>query len=167
MNGSIAKLSLVLGSILAADLKMNKAREVKSMFDLVAFTSNHPELVEDVKEILNLNGNNKVLIAVYRANLYEGNEYGFKEIGMRSYDFLKAFGNAYYNEEDVMYETDLNIFDYNEVYRESGYDLNKVVAHIRKNNINYPAANVRLYELQFSGLQVVGHAMITDIIIHQ
>ena len=51
MNGSIAKLSLVLGSILAADLKMNKAKEV-NMFDLVAFTSNHPELVEDVKEIL-------------------------------------------------------------------------------------------------------------------
>ena len=78
MNGSIAKLSLVLGSILAADLKMNKAKEV-NMFDLVAFTSNHPELVEDVKEILELNGNNKVLIAVYRANLYEGNEYGFKK----------------------------------------------------------------------------------------
>lgn len=166
MNGSIAKLSLVLGSILAADLKMNKAKEV-NMFDLVAFTSNHPELVEDVKEILELNGNNKVLIAVYRANLYEGNEYGFKEIGMRSYDFLKAFANAYYDEEDVMYETDLNIFDYNEVYRSNNYDISKVAAHIRKNNFDYLAANVRLYELQFSGLKVVGHAMITDIIIHQ
>ena len=166
MNGSIAKLSLVLGSILAADLKMNKAKEV-NMFDLIVFNSNHPELVEDVKEILELNGNNKVLIAVYRANLYEGNEYGFKEIGMRSYDFLKAFANTYYDEADVMYETDLNIFDYNEVYRSNNYDISKVVAHIRKNNFNYPAANVRLYELQFSGLKVVGHAMITDIIIHQ
>jgi hypothetical protein len=166
MNGSIAKLKLVVGSILATDLKMNKAKEV-NMFDLIAFNSNHPELVEDVKEILELNGNNKVLIAVYRANLYEGNEYGFKEIGMRSYDFLKAFANAYYDEADVMYETDLNIFDYNEVYRSNNYDISKVVAHIRKNNFDYPAANVRLYELQFSGLKVVGHAMITDIIIHQ
>ena len=166
MNGSIAKLSLVVGSIIAANYKMNLAKEV-NMFDLVAFNSNHPELVEDVKEILELNGNNKVLIAVYRANLYEGNEYGFKEIGMRSYDFLKAFANAYYDEADVMYETDLNIFDYNEVYRSNNYDISKVVASIRKNNFDYPAANVRLYELQFSGLKVVGHAMITDIIIHQ
>ena len=166
MNGSIAKLKLVVGSIIASNYKMNLAKEV-NMFDLVAFNSNHPELVEDVKEILELNGNNKVLIAVYRANLYEGNEYGFKEIGMRSYDFLKAFANTYYDEEDVMYETDLNIFDYNEVCRSNSYDISKVVAHIRKNNFNYPAANVRLYELQFSGLKVVGHAMITDIIIHQ
>lgn len=166
MNGSIAKLKLVVGSIIASNYKMNLAKEV-NMFDLVAFNSNHPELVEDVKEILELNGNNKVLIAVYRANLYESNEYGFKEIGMRSYDFLKAFANAYYDEADVMYETDLNIFDYNEVYRSNNYDISKVVASIRKNNFNYPAANVRLYELQFSGLKVVGHAMITDIIIHQ
>ena len=137
------------------------------MFDLMTFNSNHPEIIEDVKEILDLNGNNKVLIAVYRANLYEGNEYGFKEIGMRSYDFLKAFANAYYNEADIMYETDLNIFDYNEVYRNNGYNLNKVIDFIRNHNIDYPAANVRLYELQFSGLKVVGHAMITDIIIHQ
>ena len=166
MNGSIAKLKLVVGSIIASNYKMNLAKEV-NMFDLVAFNSNHPELVEDVKEILELNGNNKVLIAVYKANLYEGNEYGFKEIGMRSYDFLKAFANAYYDEADVMYETDLNIFDYNEVYRSNNYDISKVVASIRKNNFDYPAANVRLYELQFSGLKVVGHAMITDIIIHQ
>lgn len=137
------------------------------MFDLMTFNSNHPEIIEDVKEILDLNGNNKVLIAVYRANLYEGNEYGFKEIGMRSYDFLKAFANAYYNEADIMYETDLNIFDYNEVYRNNGYNLNKVIDFIRNHNIDYPAANVRLYELQFSGLKVIGHAMITDIIIHQ
>ena len=65
MNGSIAKLKLVVGSIIASNYKMNLAKEV-NMFDLVAFTSNHPELVEDVKEILELNGNNKVLIAVYR-----------------------------------------------------------------------------------------------------
>ena len=135
------------------------------MFDLFLLNSSHPELVNDISEILAANKNNKVLLGVYKANLYQGNKYGFTEIGMRSYDFMKAFGNAYYDEHDVMCESDLNILEINEVWRDNKFDLKAVCNFIRERNKDYPAASIRLYQVQFSNSNtIIGHAQITDII---
>lgn len=116
------------------------------------------ELMEDIMIAKSETGLNVVYIGIYLNDTLAGNPYGFTN-NMGVLEFLQAFANAYYDEEDVMYEEDLNIIDINRLFVTNGFNIYATMDTIDKNTAakGFPYG---MFELGIQGNQVTSYKLV-------